>query len=39
MGIRLALGARRNDIIWLILREAVVLVAIGTAIGVALRYE
>jgi ABC-type antimicrobial peptide transport system permease subunit len=34
MGIRMALGARRGDVIWSVMREAVVLVACGVAIGV-----
>ena len=34
IGIRMALGAERRDIIWMILRETLILVAIGMAIGV-----
>ena len=36
IAIRLALGARRNQTVWLILRRAMVLVAIGLLIGVGL---
>jgi ABC-type antimicrobial peptide transport system permease subunit len=34
VGIRMALGAGRGDVIWMILREALVLVLLGVAIGV-----
>jgi predicted permease len=33
IGVRMALGARRSTVLWLILREILVLVAIGIAIG------
>jgi predicted permease len=33
LGIRLALGAQRNDILWLILRHALILLASGVAVG------
>jgi len=33
IGVRMALGARRSSVLWLILREILVLVAIGIAIG------
>ena len=33
LGIRMALGAQRRDVFWLILREAFWLVLIGTAVG------
>jgi predicted permease len=36
IGIRLALGAQRSGILWLILRESLLLVLIGAAIGVPL---
>ena len=36
IGIRIALGAQRSGILWLILRESFLLVLIGAAIGVPL---
>ncbi|MGH9410307.1 MAG: FtsX-like permease family protein, partial [Vicinamibacterales bacterium] len=36
IGIRLALGAQRSGILWLVLRESLLLVLIGAAIGVPL---
>src|SRR6202000_2362574 len=34
IGIRIAIGASRADVRWLVMREIVLLVAIGTAVGV-----
>jgi len=39
IGIRMALGAKRSNVLWLILREILVLVAVGIAIGVPLALE
>jgi ABC-type antimicrobial peptide transport system permease subunit len=35
----MALGAKRSNVLWLILREILVLVAVGIAIGVPLALE
>ncbi len=36
LGVRVALGARRGDVLWLVLRRGLGLAALGLAIGVAL---
>jgi predicted permease len=38
LGLRIALGADRRRVLWLVMREALVLVAIGSAVGFALAY-
>jgi predicted permease len=35
IGIRMALGARRGDVLWMVMRETLALVIIGVAIGLA----
>jgi putative ABC transport system permease protein len=34
LGIRLALGAQRSDVIWLVMREVLLLLAIGLVVGI-----
>ena len=34
MGIRMALGARRSEVLWMVLRQTLLLIGIGIAIGV-----
>ena len=38
LGVRMALGAARRDVLWLVMREAAVLVLTGAAVGVPLAY-
>ena len=35
-GIRMALGAQRKNVLWLILRESLLLIVIGVGVGVPL---
>jgi predicted permease len=38
VGIRMALGAQRSDVLWLVVREALLLVVVGIAIGVPIAF-
>jgi predicted permease len=38
LGVRLALGAQRQDIVWLVLRHALVLLAVGVAAGLVVAW-
>jgi ABC-type antimicrobial peptide transport system permease subunit len=38
LGLRLALGAERRQVLWLVLREALMLVVLGAALGLPLAY-
>jgi predicted permease len=38
LGVRMALGAARRDVLWLVIREAMTLVGIGAVIGIPLAY-
>jgi predicted permease len=38
LGLRIALGANRGRVLWLVMREALILVVVGTGVGAALAY-
>lgn len=37
-GVRLALGAQRNDLLWLVLRRAIMLLIVGAVLGIVASY-
>jgi predicted permease len=38
LGVRMALGAQRGDVLWLVLRHACLLLAVGVAIGIGISW-
>jgi len=38
IGLRMALGAQRGGVVWMVMREALTLVAIGLAVGIPSAY-
>ena len=36
LGVRMAMGARRGQVVWMVVRDSLILTAIGVAIGVPL---
>jgi ABC-type antimicrobial peptide transport system permease subunit len=38
IGVRMALGARKTSVLWLVLRETMILVTVGIAIGIPVAY-
>jgi len=38
IGVRLALGAQRRDVLWMVFRDTIVLVAIGVGVGVPISF-
>ena len=38
IGLRMALGAQRGEVLWMVMKEALVLVAVGLAVGVPAAY-
>jgi ABC-type antimicrobial peptide transport system permease subunit len=38
IGVRLALGAQRTDVLWMMFRDTIVLVAIGVIVGVPMSF-